>query len=239
MNLHDLYLIIFAYFTEILGTLSGFGSSTFFVPIAVMFESFNFVLAMTAILHTFSNLSKIAIFHKKTLWKQLIHLALPSIALCGVGALLSNKLDPEFYKRLLGGALIIISLAMLIDKNKKISLPEKYAIPLSGISGFLTGLVGTGGALRGIMLSSLHLEKENFILLSAGIDLGGDLLRAVIYLYNGYMDWNQWFYIPLLAIAALLGAWTGKRVIKKLNQRQFEFIVAIFVLLSGITLVFP
>ena len=51
MQWHDIGLGFLAFISETVGTVSGFGSSTFFVPMAVFLESFHMVLALTAILH--------------------------------------------------------------------------------------------------------------------------------------------------------------------------------------------
>jgi uncharacterized membrane protein YfcA len=54
------YIFLFlALIAEIVGTVGGFGSSVFFVPIANIYFSFETVLGITALFHVFSNLSKI------------------------------------------------------------------------------------------------------------------------------------------------------------------------------------
>ncbi len=53
--------VILALISEIIGTISGFGSSILFVPVASMFFDFKTVLGITAVFHVFSNLSKIAL----------------------------------------------------------------------------------------------------------------------------------------------------------------------------------
>jgi uncharacterized membrane protein YfcA len=61
--LENLYLfILLALLAEIAGTVGGFGSSLFFVPIASYFLDFHSVLGITALFHVSSNLSKIAFF---------------------------------------------------------------------------------------------------------------------------------------------------------------------------------
>ena len=60
--------IILSLIAEVLGTIGGFGSSVFFVPIANFFFDFQSVLGITALYHLSSNVSKIAFFKKgKTL----------------------------------------------------------------------------------------------------------------------------------------------------------------------------
>lgn len=234
MGWHDSLLLLLAILSEFIGTLSGFGSSTFFVPIAVFLESFGFVLALTAILHCFGNLSKIFLFRENLPKKLLFQLGIPSIACTAIGALLSARVSVHLLTHLLGTALICISLLTLFKRQRPRTLSLPWSSFVCGLSGLMTGLVGTGGALRGLALSALQVEKSSFVALSAAIDLGGDLLRAGIYISAGYMDWNQWPYIPALGVAAVGGAIAGKLVLKKMNQNQFEKIVAFFVLVSGI-----
>lgn len=233
MHLHDIALVLIAFFSELLGTLSGFGSSTFFVPLALWVESFQFVLALTAILHCFGNSWRMLIFRKHFDLKSFALLALPAIVFTGIGAFLTTRLPIAQMQMILGAILIALSLFFIFGKQFSKQLPKWVAIVLSIASGFFTGLVGTGGALRGMALSALQIPKHAFVMTSASVDMGGDLLRAGIYLGNGYMDWSQWFYIPLLGVAAFVGAKIGQRIIDKLSQEQFEKIVAVFVLISG------
>lgn len=234
MHFHDLWLVLVGFVSEILGTVSGFGSSTFFVPAGLFFESLYFVMALTSILHCFSNFSKITLFREHFSWKNFTKLAIPSIFLTGFGAIASRWISIENLVHFLGGFLILISVLFFIGKEhiQKIHLPTGSA--LAGLSGFITGLLGTGGALRGLVLSAMRMEKSQFVVMSAAMDLGGDLLRMVIYLWSGYMDWTQWFYIPLLAGAALLGAFLGKRILDKIDQAVFEKVVSVMVFISGI-----
>ena len=237
MGLHDFYIVITAFFSEIIGTISGFGSSTFFVPAAQFFENFKLVLVLTAILHTFANLSRLWIFRQSLKNQLFMKLAVPSVLLTGLGALMTNLVDTEVLQKALGIGLMIISTAAFLKKIHLNQNSKWQATFITAISGFLTGFIGTGGALRGAALSLLHIEKEMYVALSSGIDVGGDILRLIIYLKNGFMDWQQWHYIPLLAIAAYLGTRIGKKLLSKINQEHFNKLVAVLIFISGIGLV--
>ena len=50
---------LIAFLSEIVGTIAGFGSSVFFVPLAGFLFGFHEVLALTSILHVFSNTATI------------------------------------------------------------------------------------------------------------------------------------------------------------------------------------
>lgn len=238
MHLHDFGLSLIAFISEFLGTISGFGSSTFFVPAALLIESFQLVLALTAILHCFGNLFRMFLFREHFNWKSIILLAVPALIFTGVGAALTTLVPSDWIFRTLGGILILLSVIFYIGKSKIPILPKWAAVLISAFSGFSTGLVGTGGAIRGVALAALQIPKNTFVITSATIDVFGDLLRAGIYIKNGFMDWDQWFYIPLLGFAAFVGSRIGKRLLDRINQAQFDKIVSIFVFLSGLMMLF-
>lgn len=236
MNVHDVWLTIAAFLSETLGTVSGFGSSTFFVPFAVLFESFQMVLVLTAILHVFGNFAKLAQFQAKLPKLLMARFAVPAVLLTAIGAHLTRYVPLHFFKVALGAALILIPIGRWFFKAGDHHFPKSWSVGLIGLSGFLTGLVGTGGALRGLVLASLGLDKATFVVLSAAIDLGGDIARAGIYLGQGYFNMDHWFYLPLLGLAGWCGAWVGRSILTYIPQKNFENLVQVFVLLSGFAL---
>jgi hypothetical protein len=72
---------LIALFSEIVGTVAGFGSSVFFVPLAGLFFDFHTVLALTSILHVFSNAAKLVLFGRHMQWRLLLLPAIPSVCL--------------------------------------------------------------------------------------------------------------------------------------------------------------
>ena len=238
MHFHDWFIAFSAFVSEILGTLSGFGSSTFFVPISSLFEEFKLVLAITSILHCFGNVSKIYLFRKEFNLKAFLPYALPFVLMTGIGALLTAYLTVNWLEKALGVFLVIFSTVTFFSKDSPRKISKASSASLLRLSGFLTGFVGTGGAIRGIVLSTMSLPKNTFVALSAFIDFGGDFLRAGIYIKNGFMDWSQWFYIPMMMGAAFLGSLVGKRILNRINQKYFEKIVCFFVFVSGIAMLF-
>jgi uncharacterized membrane protein YfcA len=82
-----------ALFSEIVGTVAGFRSPVFFVPLAGFFFDFHTVLALTSLLHVFSNAAKLVLFGRHMQWRLLFLLGIPSIGCVILGALLSSPAD--------------------------------------------------------------------------------------------------------------------------------------------------
>jgi Sulfite exporter TauE/SafE len=164
--------LVLALLSEIVGTVAGFGSSVFFVPLAGLLLDFHEVLALTSILHVFSNTAKLVLFGRHVRWRLLLLLGIPSVLLVIVGAYLSAQLKFKFTELLLGIFLVSFGLLLLLMPRVKLSQNRATVITAGGLAGFFAGLIGTGGAIRGLALAAFHLEKGSFVATSAAIDFG-------------------------------------------------------------------
>ncbi len=230
--------IILSLIAEVLGTVGGFGSSVFFVPVANFFLDFQSVLGVTALFHLSSNLSKIAFFKKGLNKKLLLTLGIPAVIFVSAGAFLSKYIDPTYLSFTLSIFLIALSLLFLIFKKIVIAASTKNAIIGGSLSGLSAGILGTGGAIRGITMAAFNLSKDTFIATSAVVDLMVDLSRTVIYYYNGYIHKHDLYLIPILIVVAILGTWIGKKTLDKMSQEQFKKIVLLLILAIGIASLF-
>lgn len=229
------YIFLFLTFlAEIIGTIGGFGSSVFFVPVANFYFSFEMALGMTALFHVASNLSKIVQFKKGLDRKLVIYLGGPAVIMVIVGGLLTNYFKTIYLEIFLGLALISLSLFFLIFKNYKIKAGKQQAIIGGSLSGLMAGLLGTGGAVRGLTMAAFNLEKNIFIATSAAIDFSVDLSRSFVYFYNGYITKEVLFYLPFLVFIGWFGTALGKILLKKISQEKFKLIALLLIFGIGL-----
>jgi len=225
---------LLALLSEVVGTVAGFGSSVFFVPLAGLFFDFHTVLALTSILHVFSNAAKLVFFGRHIEWRLLVLLGLPSIAAVIIGAYLSARLEFKFTELILGLFLISFSVFFLVRPRVKLSPTALNAIAGGGIAGFLAGLIGTGGAIRGLVLAAFDLEKNIFVATSAAIDSGVDFSRMIVYLGNNFLGRDSYWYVPGLFVIAFAGSYAGKVLLSRIEQKNFRRIALGFVLFVGL-----
>jgi uncharacterized membrane protein YfcA len=229
---------IFALICEILGTIAGFGSSVLFVPLLNFFMPSPVVMALTSILHNFSNIAKIGMFRKTINYRLLFLFGIPSLLLTIVGAVLTAHVKTVYIEMILAVFLVFFSLLFLLRPLLILPANAINAISTGSLAGFFAGFTGTGGAIRGIGLTAFDLEKDFFVGTSAAIDFGVDFSRFFIYLKNGFLQQQYYWYIPLLFIASFLGSWIGKLLLARINQRVFKKMVLIFILLIGLSMLY-
>jgi uncharacterized membrane protein YfcA len=233
MNIDWLFILL-ALLSEILGTIGGFGSSLFFVPIASYFLDFHSVLGVTALFHICSNVSKIVLFKKGFNLKLIINIGIPAILTVVTGAFLSKFLPVKTLELFLAFFLIVISAIFLLFRNLTIKATAFNSIVGGTLSGFIAGLVGTGGAIRGLVLASFNLNIEVFITTSATIDLLIDSSRSIVYYLNGYIHQHDLYLLPILFFNAIVGTFIGKKILNHISQKRFKIIVLLLVLCTGI-----
>ncbi|MCB0373073.1 MAG: sulfite exporter TauE/SafE family protein [Muricauda sp.] len=233
MKINYIFLLL-ALVAEIVGTIGGFGSSVFFVPIGNFYFDFYSVLGMTAIFHLSSNLSKIWLFKKGLDKKLLFYIGLPSVVFVILGGFLSKWVNSGALEIVLGVFLVVFSLLFLI-KSEIIVLPNKKNAIIGGtLSGFSAGLLGTGGAIRGLTMAAFNLEKNAFIATSAFIDFLIDFSRTFVYYENGYIGKQELTYLPFLFAIGLVGTYLGKRILHFIPQGRFRNLSLLFILLIGL-----
>ncbi len=234
MNNFNLIFLLLALLAEIIGTIGGFGSSVYFVPIGNFYFDYHSVLGLTAVYHLSSNLSKIALFKEGLNKRLLFTIGLPSVAFVVLGGYLSKYVNNEFLEVGLSAFLISFSLLFLLKRRLSVSPTTRNAWIGGSLSGFSAGLLGTGGAIRGLTMAAFNLKKNTFIATSAFIDLMIDSSRTVVYYQNGYIHDHDLKYIPFLFAIGLVGTYLGKRVLNFLPQQKFRNVSLLFILLIGL-----
>ena len=233
-----LLFFILALIAEIIGTVSGFGFSILFIPLAAMFFDFKIVLGITAVFHVFSNVFKIILFRKGVDRYVLLYLGIPAVISVVIGAVLTAYIPVEIIEMAMSVVVLAIAVYMIFNQRMAFSKSNTNLIVGGTVSGFMAGLVGTGGAIRGLTLAAFELEKNAFVATSAIIDLGVDASRAGIYIWNGYFQSEHIKLIPMLIAIAFVGSYIGKLILAKTSNAFFRYTVLLVIVSTSIWQIF-
>jgi uncharacterized membrane protein YfcA len=234
LELADIIFLVIGFFSEVVGTMAGFGSSTIYLPLTSYFVDFKTALVLVAIFHLFGNIGRITFFRHGLDRKVLFLFGIPSFAFSLLGATLVGDLSQTLLKLMLGIFLIALSVTFLIKPKLAFPANSKMLVLGGGISGFIVGLIGTGGALRATFLTGLKLDKEKYIATAAVIALGTDATRIPSYISNGFLTEQYYYFIPILFAIALGGSFVGRKIVNRINQEKFKKVVLIAVILASI-----
>jgi uncharacterized protein len=236
MEAETILFFISALIAEIIGTMAGFGSSTIFLPLALLFVvDCKTAIILVAIFHLFGNLSRIIFFRQGFDKRIILQFGVPSILFSLLGALMIGALPQPILKLVLGIFLITTSASFLIKPGLRIPANTSTFIAGGSVTGFITALVGTGGALRATLLQGFNIEKVKYIATAATIALATDATRIPVYISQGFLTEQQYsLYIPILFGIALAGSFIGRKIVKMVNQELFRKIVLVAIIFVSI-----
>lgn len=219
-----------------IGTLTGFGTSTIMVPILLFFLPLPETLLLVGIIHWFGDIWKMLLFKKGFEWKLILSFGIPGILASFLGATIVFSASDALLSRLLGVFLIVYVLFLFL--KPAFTIPKKVWTAGAGgaLSGLFAGIFGVGGAVRSAFLSAFNLPKTTYIATVGAIAFAIDITRIGTYIANGTwlserFVWALTLFIPV----SLAGAWVAKKIVNRIPQKQFRIVIAVFLLVAGIT----
>jgi len=174
-------------------------------------------------------------------WRSLPIFLMGGVLGVPAGVYLLLHLQTGIYRDVIGGLLIAYGGWLLLRWPCRSLRTGRLSDACAGFLGGLTGgLAGFPGASVTIWCGLKGWDKarqrgvyQPFILGMQPITL------LVIYLMRPSssaameLDWKALAFIP----AAVLGAWLGLRIFKRLSDRQFEIVVKVLLIVSGVALI--
>jgi uncharacterized membrane protein YfcA len=165
----DILFQLSAFVASAAGTVAGFGTSTILLPLAALAFPFRDALLLAACAHVVSALGRVSLFRSGLDRGLLARFGIPSV-LCGIAGAMLVPLVPQRALSAGLGAFIVAYAALALGGAEARLRPTPSAAVAGGVlSGFLAGIIGTGGALRGAFLSAFRLPKDAYIATAAVI----------------------------------------------------------------------
>jgi len=234
---------------------SGFGLGTLLMPAFALFFPVPTAIAATAVVHLANNLFKLALVGKEADWQVVARFSLPAAlaALIGAASLVGFSELPSLthyelsgrafeitpVKLVIGSLIVAFASLELSSALDGLAMPSKY-LPLGGLlSGFFGGLSGNQGAFRSAFLIKSGLAKEAFIATGVVSAVIVDTVRLTVY---GASYFTTSFravpaeiagLVAVATLAAFIGAFFGKRLLKKVTLHTVQVIVAVCMIIVG------
>ncbi len=228
------WFFAFAFISETIATTVGFGASTILLPFALFFFDFPTALTLVGFFHFFGSLGRAGFFHSSLNKKVLLYFGIASIIFSFLGARLTSFVPQTTLKGVLGLFLIVYGGISYANNHFKIKLNLLTLVSGGAISGFLAGLIGTGGALRATFLSAFKKEKLTYLATTAALSLAVDLTRLPVYLAEGFLPKNLYYTLPILFVVAISATYVGKKIAVLLPTKLFEKIVLLAIIAVGL-----
>jgi uncharacterized membrane protein YfcA len=261
-------LLLGAYLAGLAGSLTGLGGGVVIIPLLTLFFHvdirYAIGAALVASIATSSGSASAYVKEGITNMRLGMFLEIATTAGAVIGAILAIY-TPVNIVAILFGTMLIFSAAMTLRKKNEgallIGSPLSYKLKLNGsyptkdgeveyklknvgagfsimtLAGMLSGLLGIGsGALKVLAMDSamrvpfrVSTTTSNFMV---GVTAAAS---AVVYLQRGYIDPGIAF--PVI-IGVLAGAYTGSKLLMKIDVKLLKIIFSIAITLIAINMIY-
>ena len=229
--------IVIIFVAYIIKGLSGFGSGLVAIPLLAFIFPLTFIVPVLGLLSYSGTLMQSYQLRKQVVWTDMLPLI--PFSLCGIAIaiwLLIN-VDEKLLVSILGGFVLSYSIYSLLP------LPSprggrKWAVLAGGLGGMVGALFGTGGPFYVVYLKMRQLNKNQFRATIAMIFFVDGGVRIVGYAISGlYTEQVLWMLVLLFPVL-FLGMYVGNHMHVKVEQKRFNQVISVLLMISGIMLLY-
>ena len=183
------------------------------------------------------------LFRKFASWKPVWPLMVPAILGVFIGWQLLGHIDNPTARKLIGG-IILLMIALQLFRNSRADflthLPDsKSFLWGSGLTiGVSTTLANAAGPVYSIYALVHKLPKNDFLGIGARFFLFMNIFKVPFNAELGILNRESLLLDLALLPGILLGIFVGRRLIAKIPQRLFEFLLYAFSAIAGVRLLF-
>lgn len=239
MDIIIISIAALTFLASIVAIIAGFGTSTIMIPLLVYLFPLPEVLLLTGIIHWFNDGWRLLLFKDGIWWSRVMMAAIPGAIASLIGASLVLRIPQQLLFRALGAMLLLYVVFIFARPSFHMRRTKLFAVTGGAAAGFISGLLGVSGEVTSMLLSTLNLPKAIFIGTGGAFTLIVDVTRVIAYWGGGTkldpsLSWGLIVFVP----ASLLGSLLGRRVVDEIPQSGFKKVIAAFLLLAGLKMMF-
>lgn len=222
--------------------MSGFGAGLVAAPLLAFVLPVHVVVPTTGLLVFLLFIFLTLRDRRNVIWRELKLLVAPTLAGVVAGLYLFKLLDNQLLLIMLGGFLIVYGLYMLAVHAfglPQFRCSERWALPLGFAGSFFDTLFGGGGGtLVVIYMHARGIGRVEFRATVAMLWFIEMIARIGGYGIAGYYTREVLILVAALVPVMWAGTWLGERLGNRVSPETFSRILAVLLLLSGVSLLF-
>lgn len=222
-----------AFGLALLSAVAGFGGGVLLLPVFTVLFGLRVAVPMLTLTQLSSNAARVWLNRGEIHWRLVGWFALGAVPFAVAGGLLFAHAPLGALKRVLGVFLI----AVVVWRHWQ-TRPRKPAVPafaaVGAASGLGSALLGSVGPLGAVFFLAFGLARAAYIGTEAASALTMHLAKLAAYGSADLLTAKVVIYGVALTPATIAGAWAGRRVVDRMSDRLFVWLVEAGLVVSGL-----
>jgi uncharacterized protein len=212
---------------------AGFGGALLLLPLLVATVGSEQAVPLLTLAQLVGNLSRVGLGFAQIRWRPV------GLFLCGaipcslLGAASFVRFPSAVIVRCIGAAILLFLILRHLGRLRITPGPGWLVIG-GGVTGFLSGLVGSAGPLGAAIFLALGLPPVAYIASEATTALAMHGAKSVLYLQSLSFEPGFWWLAAGMSLAMLLGTWAAKRIIEHLPRERFQGYVSLLLAMLAV-----
>lgn len=228
-------LIIFV--AHIIKGLSGFGSGLVAIPLLAFFLPITFVVPVLGLLSYSGTIMQSFSLRRHVCWKIILPLIPFSFLGIFIAVWMLSTVDARILVFCLGLFVLLYSIYSLMP-IQDFKQSKYWTVFSGGFGGMVGALFGTGGPFYVVYLKTQNLNKSQFRATIASIFLIDGGARIFGYASSGLYTPQVLSLVAVLFPVLLTGMYVGHHLHIKIDQKRFNQVISIMLMISGLVLMF-
>ena len=220
--------------------MSGFGAGLIATPLLAFMLPMHVIVPVSGLLVFVLFVFLTIRDRNSVIWRELRLLAVPTVIGVVCGLFLFRSLDNSLLLFMLGGFLVAYAAYMMVVHwfgLPELRCSEKWAAPAGFAGAFIDTLFGGGGGtLVVIYMHARGIGKMQFRATVAVLWFIEMIARISGYTLAGYYTASTLLLVAVLLPMVWAGTWVGEHISNRISQETFSRILAVMLLLSGVSL---
>lgn len=236
------YVALFFMFSNLVGTIAGFGSVVIGLSLAAHFYPIQNLVPIVVPIDIFSSVFIFYKYRSKVNWKIFSKTILPQVGIGFlVGMIVSTKIQGDWMKRVFGAFIFIFAAVQLYrfivkkaqNKEFKIKAPW-FLIP----AGIIQGIYASGGPVVVTYLSTKIHNKDEFRSTLATLWCLVNTIMIANFMRTGLINSDTMNLSIVLVPFVITGIIVGEWLQKKVSAQAFKILVYALLCFAGFSLLF-
>lgn len=222
-----------AFVLALLSAVAGFGGGALLLPVFTALFGLRAAVPMLTLAQLSSNGSRAWLNRRELRWPLVGWFALGAVPLAVAGAVLLAHAPLAPLKRLLGAFLLAVVVWRRVNPHPRKPADVTF-VGIGAASGLGSALLGSVGPLTAPFFLAYGLTRAAYIGTEAASALAMHLTKVAAYGAGDLLTGRILLYGAALTPATLAGAWVGRRIVGRISDRTFVWLVEAGLVVAGV-----